>query len=641
MDSSRTQHVVTGGKNLCALAWLFMTLSGVAQTDTGEVDLLLKGQLAVTSSRITHPKDVIGWSSTLQPDARWHAPSRQQAYWIKLDAASIPTKGVIWIPGQALVNLWMAGQADTITFSFGLYQPLHKLPLYGQPDAMPVDQIQETTEELIFRIRPFSQQPYPVRVSSLTPADHTRLRDTAKMRKPGYHLFLGAGVLSLIFLAGFAMFQFLENRKKAYLYYGLYMLCMAFYFGRLLEYHFGVAIFWGFFYEGYGLAEILALMLSYVMYVQFARYFLELDARRPGLLIFVRIWTALGLAIGVIGLLLSLFYISSPLFLQVYIGVRFLMPVLVVLFLWRIAQARLPFSRFVLLGTFFLLLGGIVALGETFIFQNMRGALLHEPFFFMLTGVLLESFAFALGLGKQARQTELDKIATQQQLIIQLQKEAKLERDIRESQVQTLRAQMNPHFIFNALNSIQHFILDNQKENSVKYLSRVSQLIRRVLQNSTTPNILLDEELQTLKAYVEIEQLRFHAAFTFTCTVDEEVPTEILRIPHLMIQPFIENAILHGLVHLKGNGILTLQVRPYREDEAIEVIITDNGIGREEAAKRSKQSPRKHNSISTGSIEARIRLLLPDEQQPVLIEDLKDENGRAAGTRVRLTIPIV
>jgi LytS/YehU family sensor histidine kinase len=258
----------------------------------------------------------------------------------------------------------------------------------------------------------------------------------------------------------------------------------------------------------------------------------------------------------------------------------------------------------------------------------------------MLCGVLLESFCFAMGLGKQARQTEVDKLTSQKQLILQLQKEAQLERDIRESQIQTLRAQMNPHFIFNALNSIQHFILSNQKEISVKYLSSVSRLIRRILQNSTTPSITLDEELETLNAYVEIEQLRFHPTFAFTCTVEEGVDTEMVRIPHLMIQPFIENAILHGLMLKKDQGILTLDVRMYGS-KAIEVVITDNGIGREEAAKIVKQSPHKHNSISSGSIEARIRLLLPEEPRPVVIEDLKDEFGAPSGTRVRMKIPLV
>jgi sensor histidine kinase YesM len=448
-------------------------------------------------------------------------------------------------------------------------------------------------------------------------------------------------VLALIFLSAFALFQYFESRKKAYLFYGLYMICMALYFVRVLEYHFGEPVFWGFFYSGYGLAEIVALMLSYVMYVQFTRHFLGIDRSHRILHRTIRIWIAVCLLIAGVGVSLSMLHISSALFLQLYTLLRFAMPVIVVFFLWQIIRARLPYSRYVVLGTVFLLLGGLLALIVTFIFRDFGSILLREPFFYMLSGVLLESFAFALGLGKQTRQTELEKIATQQQLIVQLQKEAQLERDIRETQVQALRAQMNPHFIFNALNSVQHFILDNQKENSIKYLSRVSQLIRRILQNSTLPNIQLDEEIESIKAYVDIEQLRFHPAFSFICTIDENLDIEMIRIPHLMIQPFVENAILHGLVHKKGQGILTLEIKSYKEDIAIEVIITDNGIGREEARKIAAQNPRKHNSISMGSIEARIRLLMPDEKDPVRIEDLKDQDGAAAGTRVRLKVPVV
>jgi LytS/YehU family sensor histidine kinase len=298
------------------------------------------------------------------------------------------------------------------------------------------------------------------------------------------------------------------------------------------------------------------------------------------------------------------------------------------------------YAGYVILGTVFLLLAGLMALLVTFIMREDGSTILLEPMFYMLSGVFLEAFCFALGLGKQARQTELDKLEVQQQLVLKVQREAQLEKDILASQVQTLRAQMNPHFIFNALNSIQHFVLSNQKENSVRYLSRVSQLIRRILQNSTSPNITLDEEIETLKSYIEIEQLRFQPAFSFECVIDEALDTEMIRIPHLMIQPFIENAILHGLVHRKEQGVLKLDISEC-DEQSIEVVITDNGIGREEAGKIARQHHKKHNSISVKSIESRIRLMLPEAVDPVRIEDLQDEHGNGSGTRVRLIIPVV
>ncbi len=625
---------------LVACGICLMTTCISAQGEADSVNLLLKAQVAVTSSHVTHPSHVTDWHDNFQNSGDWRQPSREHVFWVKLDSAQIPGSGLLAIRGQLAVTLWAIGAGDTTVFNLGLSRPMHKLPLRGVSDIMPIDQLSKTKTEVILRIIPFTQQPYPVTVTSVTSAEHEQLQLKGSAKRLGYHLFLGAGVLSLLFLAGFALFLFYENRKKDYLYYALYMICMALYFGRLLEYYYEVPVFWGFFYEGYGLAEILALMLSYVMYVLFVRYFLSLDSAASGIVGFVKIWIAVCLLMGMTGLILSLLNISSPVFLKTYTYVRFLMPVMVIYLLWGIYKARLEFSGYVILGSVFLLLAGLLALTVTFILPDSGSDVLREPFFFMLCGVLLESFCFALGLGKQARQTEVDKIASQNQLILHLQKEAQLERDIRESQVQALQAQMNPHFIFNALNSVQHFILSNQKEMSVRYLSRVSQLIRRILQNSTTSNIILDEELSTLNAYIEIEQLRFHPAFAYTCTVDDAVDTEMIRIPHLMIQPFIENAILHGLVSKKDQGILTLDVHMHSE-KAIEVVITDNGIGREAAAKIVTQSPRKHNSISTGSIEARIRLLMPEEPNPMVIEDLKDENGMALGARVRLIIPIV
>lgn len=585
------------------------------------------------------PGDV-SWSQPVQDLLALSQPRSGNAYWLNVVGPQLPEDGVITMIGQSEVSVWAIHGPDTTEYLLGFSRPMQTLPVRGTPDVLPVNMLPQNTHEVIFRIIPFSQQPYPIRLHYLTQQEFDDGRLVRRSSRVGYHLFLGAGILALLFLSGFVLFFFYQNRQRAYLFYGLYMISMAFYFIRLLEYHYEEPVFWGFFFEGYGLAEIVALMLSYVMYVQFVREFLSLDSGLPGILKFIRVWVILCLAFATIGIALSLVQVSSAAFLHGYTGFRFVMPAFVVYFLWRIYQARLPFSSYIIFGTIFLLTGGLLALTVTFLLRNSGDMLLREPFFYMLSGVLLESFCFALGLGKQARQTELDKVSAQQQLISQLQREAQLERDIRESHVQALRAQMNPHFIFNALNSIQHFILSNQKEMSVRYLSRVSQLIRRVLHNSTTPSLTLDEELQTLNAYVEIEQLRFHPAFRYQCTIDDDVDIEMVRIPHLMIQPFIENAIVHGLPSKKDQGVLALEVRLYNA-QAVEVIITDNGIGREEAAKQVRQNPGKHNSISSGSIEARIRLLIPDEPNPVVIEDLVDDIGEAIGTRVRLRIPLV
>lgn len=629
------------------LQWCFLLFIGLATTSlhaqrqAGQSDLLVTSQRSVTDATVSDPYTITGWTTGASGISAFQNPHHQKAYWIKPDSSSILHHGYLEIAGQVSVNVWVISERDTMQYHLGLNQPMHKLPYRGEPEILPLELIPPDVYELIIRVTPYSQQPYPVTLSYLDASQFEQRRLQINTRKLKYHFFLGGGVLALVFLSAFALFQYFESRKKAYLFYGLYMICMALYFGRVLEYHFGEPVFWGFFYGGYGLAEVVGLMLSYVMYVQFTRHFLGIDQKNRVLYLTIRIWIAVCLLIAGIGVILSMLHINSALFLLLYTVLRFAMSIFVVFFLWQVMRTRLPYSRYILLGTVFLLLGGLLALTVTFIFRDFNSVLLREPFFYMLSGVLLESFAFALGLGKQARQTELEKIATQQQLIVQLQKEAQLERDIRETQVQALRAQMNPHFIFNALNSVQHFILDNQKENSIKYLSRVSQLIRRILQNSTLPNIQLDEEIETLKAYVDIEQLRFYPAFSFICTVDENLDIEMIRIPHLMIQPFVENAILHGLVHKKGQGILTLDILPYKEDIAIEVVVTDNGIGREAARKIAAQNPRKHNSISMGSIEARIRLMLPDEMEPLVIEDLKDETGAAAGTRVRLKVPVV
>jgi sensor histidine kinase YesM len=592
---------------------------------------------ATTAQTVQDP-GLVQWKDAEKPPSNWLQPESDTGYWLQLDLRVLPDSGYLLVPGQSSVYAW-TGRSNTPDFKLGLTRALHLLPQKGDPDVIPLEMLRNS-DHLILRIIPFSQQPYPIEVAHQTSFEYDEMVDEQLSRRIGYYLFIGSGVLTLLFLCGFALFQFASNLRKAYLFYGLYMLCMAFYFGKLLEYYYGVPVFWGYFFNGYGVSEVVALMLSYVMYILFTKHFLSLERLGAGIALFIRFWILLCLSLATIALVLSLLHRTSALFMEIYTVVRFAMPLLVLYYIWRIYRARLPYAKYILYGTGFLLAGGLMALTITFIARPQIGRIFSEPFFFMLCGVLLESFSFALGLGKQTRQTELDKVAAQEQLIVQLQREARLERDIRESQVQTLRAQMNPHFIFNALNSIQHFVVSNQTEMSVRYLARVSQLIRRILQNSTTPNITLDEELQTIDAYVEIEQLRFHPAFTYTREVHPELDTEWIRIPHMVLQPFVENAILHGLVHKKEGGNLSLKIIPY-EEEAIQAIITDNGIGREASAQISARNPRKHRSISSDSIMERLKLLMPEAEEPVMIEDLVDSNNEPSGTQVTVIIPLV
>lgn len=208
-----------------------------------------------------------------------------------------------------------------------------------------------------------------------------------------------------------------------------------------------------------------------------------------------------------------------------------------------------------------------------------------------------------------------------------------------EAQLKSLRLQMSPHFLFNSLNSIQQMILSGDATAATLYLSKFSRLLRLVLSHSDKEKVTLKEELETLSLYIELESLRFKDSFQYEIICDDNVDKDDTRIPTLLIQPFVENAIWHGLLHKEG--LRTLMVK-FSEDtyENLVCIVEDNGIGREAAGNINQQ-----NHTGKGIAVATERLNTYNEQYAVksrvYIEDLLDIRGRATGTRVIVTLPLL
>ena len=201
-----------------------------------------------------------------------------------------------------------------------------------------------------------------------------------------------------------------------------------------------------------------------------------------------------------------------------------------------------------------------------------------------------------------------------------------------------LAAQMNPHFIFNSLNSIHSFLLYEENENAEKYLLRFARLIRQTLSNSRLSYITVEEEYETLKNYILLEKMRFKNAFTFEIVCDLQTLPVNPCIPPMLIQPYVENAILHGLVKRSEGGKLSLKFLP--DTGAVKVIIEDNGVGY--AASRKKKRDSNHKSYGTQITEERLKSLKTNTNKEftVSISNLDDSNAEFPGTRVILTIPI-
>lgn len=224
---------------------------------------------------------------------------------------------------------------------------------------------------------------------------------------------------------------------------------------------------------------------------------------------------------------------------------------------------------------------------------------------------------------------------------IQLQEEEKtrLNKKIAEVELKAIRAQMNPHFIFNSINSIQHYILTENADMAYRYLSKFSRLIRNVLENSKHELIPLNKEIETIELYVELEKLRFETKFSHTVYIAPTLDALTLSISPLLIQPYVENAIWHGLMHKKTPGHLSVSF--IDEGDLIKCIIQDNGIGRKMAEAVKKNNFKKHKSLALSLNNERLEIIsnLFNNQFKITIYDIELEDGTPDGTRVELIIP--
>ncbi|MFD2915104.1 tetratricopeptide repeat protein [Psychroserpens luteus] len=203
-----------------------------------------------------------------------------------------------------------------------------------------------------------------------------------------------------------------------------------------------------------------------------------------------------------------------------------------------------------------------------------------------------------------------------------------------------LRSQMNPHFIFNSLNSIKLYIINNEKENAVYYLNKFSKLIRKILVASSEKENTLEDELDTMKLYMNIENIRFSNEIDFEIHVDDNINTANIKLPSLVLQPFLENALWHGLSSKKDDKKIKLHV--YRtQDDFIMISIKDNGIGRIKSDKINRDKFIKRKSVGIAITKARLANFSKDYtcDYHIEFEDLYDDNKKPIGTNVIVQIP--
>jgi LytS/YehU family sensor histidine kinase len=223
--------------------------------------------------------------------------------------------------------------------------------------------------------------------------------------------------------------------------------------------------------------------------------------------------------------------------------------------------------------------------------------------------------------------------------IASIKKQAGLKQQIAETEMQALRAQMNPHFIFNSLNSIENFMMQNEKRLASDYLNKFSRLIRSILDSSRNEMVPVAKDMEALQLYVDLQQLRLNNKFSYHTKVDPILLQGDFKVPSLLIQPFVENAIEHGLSH-SDNLKLALIVTAMLENDYIIYTIEDNGIGRKKSIEFNQQNKPYHKSVGLSITKDRLRLLneATFKDNSMEITDLYNSNHEPIGTKVTIKI---
>lgn len=262
--------------------------------------------------------------------------------------------------------------------------------------------------------------------------------------------------------------------------------------------------------------------------------------------------------------------------------------------------------------------------------------LLYSITAFTVIGLLASLFIFRTRLQRLKLKTELSKEKADTQL-----KEAEFNSRMTDISFLALRSQMNPHFIFNCLNSIKLYTEQNNSEAASEYLTKFSKLIRRMLDSARSDNITLASEIELITLYLEMEAMRFKEKLQYCITADADTDADFIEIPPLLIQPYVENAVWHGLMHKEEGGTININIG-VQNGQLLVITIDDDGIGRIKAAELKSKTAVQHKSFGTRLTAERIALINEKYKTSaqIIIDDLYDVNNNACGTRVTIKLPI-
>jgi sensor histidine kinase YesM len=607
----------------------------------------------------------INFDSTLQDD-------NLKSFWLRFTIANNTNKGQAIIYKNEFTDsttLFIQTADTTIIVRSGEYINGNKLQFSYDISANQF--VLAANQSAVVYIQLYNEQNH-LRLQFcklLTPEEYNRLLSQTVIRQRAdaeYHTaVLGALLFSVVFMSLISIWF----REKSFLFYILFVLGAFIYLitksapysflniqvQQLSPYIFKLS-------EGFQ-------YLFYASYITFGIHLLNVN-RYQKLYIFSKTIILLFLLYAVSIVIYQFVFNIVLLPVSIFLPARIISYTLSgIALIWTIIAVTSPLKKLYLTGCFlFVLFTLLSALSNLHLASDLKPFYFMPPIFYFKTGVLLEALVFAVALGykmflveKDKRNnyqayiqqlevnerliknmnTQLEATVTERTIELEKQKENQLragyEQKMINLEMQALRSQMNPHFIFNALNSIRYQIQSQQYKMASDYLMKFSKLLRLTLENSRKETISLEEELAHTKLYLEIEGQRFGEQFEYCIDIDKNIDCQEIEIPPTLLQPFTENAVKHGLMHsTKAKKQITIRV--YTFEDYYTISIEDNGIGRAASQIRKQQSGLQHNSLGMQITQERIDLFTKNfgHLLNLEIEDLQ-ANDEPAGTRVKIT----
>ncbi len=469
-----------------------------------------------------------------------------------------------------------------------------------------------------------------------------------------YESILYAVLGGLLLLSIYHLSLFFQNRDQSYLLYSSYTFTSFLAYMTLAEsgFLFDLSHFFNFNYHS---KEFFTIIFNGIYFLFFAQFLNIKETNQTWYKIIVLPIYFL-ISIAAIGFGILQIWNIEIVFNHFYDLFPYLITVQTIISFYILTKVKNKLKYYIIFGGIFLYICSI--LGE----QPVR----ESPFlnisrkagdFIYFIGLIVENIAFSFALGRKQRITYQEKVSFNKNLIVEMQKNAilkdkinlqnqnkllveneriKYQQEISDLKLSILQNQMNPHFIFNALNSIKFYIRENDCENAVNYLTKFSKIIRSILISSTVKDFTLEEEIQIIKVYVDLENLRFNKKIDFTISIDEQINPEQIKLPPMVMQPFIENAILHG-VTLVNEKKINLQI--HQNCNHIEIRISDNGVGRKEAERNRVRQKSLSNSLGTKIADGMLKNYFGANSYKIKYHDLH-QNDKPCGTMVVLEIPI-